>query len=101
MRTEQVAKTCQGCGKTFYTRTETQRFHSEACKKDYYTSSYRLSARICARSECNTEFHPYRPNQIYCTSWCKNTDYNQKHDIAGKLRRRREQTKKEAKERTS
>ena len=49
--------------------------------------------RKCKR--CGAEFKPYRPHQVYCSPVHYQLDYNEQHDIAGKLREIRRKRKKE------
>ena len=44
---------------------------------------------VCARPGCGRTFVPYRPQNIYCSDKCQETDYNEKNDIAGQLRKMR------------
>ena len=53
--------------------------------------------KTCARPGCGKTFVPYRPQNIYCSDKCQETDYNEKNDIAGQLRRMRARKRKKAK----
>ena len=49
---------------------------------------------VCARPGCGKTFVPYRPQNIYCEDKCQEMHYNEKNDIAGKLRRMRARKRK-------
>jgi endogenous inhibitor of DNA gyrase (YacG/DUF329 family) len=43
--------------------------------------------RRCKR--CGQSFVVYRPQHLFCTTKCKMDDYNESHDIAGRMRKMR------------
>jgi len=49
---------------------------------------------VCARPGCGKTFVPYRPQNIYCDDKCQETHYNQKNNIAGRLRKERAEKRK-------
>ncbi len=87
---EMVRKECGLCGKEFWTRQARKKYCCEEhARIAHYGPGPDRTPRQCL--VCQREFVPYRSTQVYCSEEHRAKNYNLIHDIAGQLRKKRQE----------
>src|SRR5262245_54543306 len=87
---------CTLCEKP-YRRIAVNSLYCDGCRKIMDSTVPKKTTKKC--KECGRKFHPRTAKSRFCSALCRSRNYNRVHDIAGRMRKMREQRKEELKKR--